>query len=72
MAGMVKQGSVEQPEEAALPEQADYPSALFGQFCKHISELNSGVGILDLGPSTPGNVMYWIEHGHRVSALDLV
>jgi len=58
--------------EAGGPRQAEYQSALFGRFCHHLSEMGPDVAILDLGPSTPGNVMYWIGKGHRVSARDLV
>ena len=58
--------------EAGGPLQAEYQSALFGRFCRHLSEMGPDVAILDLGPSTPGNVMYWIGKGHRVSARDLV
>jgi len=58
--------------EAGGPQQAEYKSALFGRFCSYLSEMGSDVAILDLGPSTPGNVMYWIGKGHRVSARDLV
>jgi len=58
--------------EAGGLQQAEYQSALFARFCRHLTELGPDVAILDLGPSTPGNVMYWIGKGHRVSARDLV
>jgi SAM-dependent methyltransferase len=61
-----------EPFVAGGPQQAEYQSALFGRFCRQISELGPDAAILDLGPSTPGNVMYWIGRGHRVSARDLV
>ncbi len=57
---------------AAVPRQADYASALFGQFSTNIGDLGDGVPLLDLGPSTPGNVMYWVRAGHPMSALDVM
>jgi SAM-dependent methyltransferase len=56
----------------AGPRQAEYPSALFAQFCRSIGELGSDVPLLDLGPSTTSNVMYWVREGHPVSALDMM
>ncbi len=53
-------------------KQGEYQSALFGRFCRQLSEMGPDVAILDLGPSTTGNVMYWIGKGHPVSARDLV
>ena len=61
-----------EPFEAGGPHQAEYQSALFDRFCRQISGLGPDVAILDLGPSTTGNVMYWIGKGHHVSARDLV
>ena len=55
-----------------VPQQAEYASALFGQFCRNIGGLGAEIPLLDLGPSTPGNVMYWVREGHPVSALDLM
>jgi len=57
---------------SAGPHQADYKSALFGQFSRSLEKLPADAPILDLGPSTPRNVMYWIRQGRPVSALDLV
>jgi SAM-dependent methyltransferase len=68
---MVNRQPVE-TSEAGVLRQAEYQSALFARFCRHLTELGPDVAILDLGPSTPGNVMYWIGKGHRVSARDLV
>lgn len=68
---MAKHPSLEQVETDA-PQQAEYASALFTQFCRHIAELGPEAAILDLGPSTTGNIMFWIGLGHRVSARDLV
>ena len=56
---------------STVPQQAEYTSALFGQFYRHVCGLGAEVPILDLGPSTTGNVMYWVREGHPVSALDL-
>ena len=67
---MVKRSSVQHAEATVL--EADYVSALFGQFCGHIAAMGRKMAILDLGPSTPRNVMYWIGRGHPVSALDSV
>lgn len=53
------------------PQQAVYASALFGQFCRNVRAMSSDVPLLDLGPSTTGNVMYWVRDGHPVSALDV-
>ena len=55
-----------------VPQHAEYNSALFSQFYRHVCGLGSDIPILDLGPSTPGNVMYWVREGHPVSALDLM
>lgn len=68
---MANQGSVADAASSA-PQQADYKSALFGQFSRKLAKLPADSPILDLGPSTPRNVMYWIRRGHPVSALDLV
>lgn len=54
------------------PRQADYASALFGQFCRNTGAMSTDVPLLDLGPSTTGNVMYWVREGHPVSALDIM
>jgi SAM-dependent methyltransferase len=61
-------------EEAVgtAPRQADYASAIFAQFCRRTGAMSSDVALLDLGPSTTGNVMYWVREGHPVSALDIM
>lgn len=60
----------------AVPQQAQYASALFGQFCKRVRAMSEedepGVPLLDLGPSTTANVMYWVRAGHPVSAYDVM
>lgn len=53
------------------PQQAEYASALFSKFCRHVDAMGGQVPLLDLGPSTPGNVMYWVRAGHPVGALDI-
>ena len=52
--------------------RGEYGSALFERFCASIARFGSAAEILDIGPSTPSNVMYWVERGHRVAALDYV
>lgn len=54
-----------------VPRQAEYSSALFAQFCGRLEKLGPEVRLLDLGPSTTANVMYWVRDGHSVSALDV-
>lgn len=54
------------------PRQAEYASALFGQFCRKVRAMDEDVPLLDLGPSTTGNVMYWVRDGHPVSAFDVM
>ena len=56
----------------ASPDGADYASALFGQFCDKIRAFEDPLPLLDLGPSTTGNVMYWVRDGHSVSAFDIM
>jgi len=68
---MANRQSAEMSSAGGL-RQAEYQSALFGRFCRQLSQMGPDVGVLDLGPSTPGNVMYWIGKGYRVSARDLV
>ncbi len=53
------------------PQQAEYHSALFSKFCGHVGAMRGQVPLLDLGPSTTGNVMYWVRGGHPVGALDI-
>jgi SAM-dependent methyltransferase len=55
-----------------VPQQAEYASALFGQFCRKVSGADEPLPLLDLGPSTTGNVMYWVRGGHSVSAFDVM
>ncbi|MGD8329003.1 MAG: class I SAM-dependent methyltransferase [Acidobacteriota bacterium] len=55
-----------------VPQQAEYVSALFGQFCSKVRAMDDDVPLLDLGPSTTSNVMYWVRNGHPVSAVDVM
>ena len=55
----------------AAPQQVEYASVLFSKFCARIDAMGGQVPLLDLGPSTTGNVMYWVRAGHPVSALDI-
>lgn len=54
------------------PGQGDYVSALFKKFCGGIAHLGDDAALLDLGPSTTGNVMHWVRDGHSVTAFDLL
>ena len=56
----------------AGPQEGDYASALFGQFCAKLRAFDEPLPLLDLGPSTTGNVMYWVRNGHSVSAFDIM
>ncbi len=60
------------PASKAGPSEADYTSALFGQFCAKVRAFEEPLPLLDLGASTTGNVMYWVHDGHPVSALDVM
>ncbi len=53
-------------------EEVDYASALFGQFCAKLRAFEEPEPLLDLGPSTTSNVMYWVGAGHSVSAFDIM
>ena len=55
-----------------VPRQAEYSSALFGQFCTKLEKLGPEAALLDLGPSNTSNVMYWVRAGHSVSAFDVM
>lgn len=56
----------------AVPQSAEYASSLFAQFRQRVDKLGDDAAILDLGPSTTSNVMYWVRASHSVSALDLM
>lgn len=51
---------------------AEFSSALFEHFVKGVERLGSDTGILDLGPTTSDNLMFWIRRGRRVAAMDLL
>ncbi len=50
---------------------SDYHSVLFERFARTVSRLGAEFPVLDLGPTTPSNITFWAQRGHRVSALDL-
>ncbi len=58
--------------ENSDPAASDYYSALFERFVETVSRLGPEAAVLDLGPTTPSNITFWAQRGHRVSAVDLV
>ena len=54
------------------PQKAKYASALFSKFCGDIAAMRGQAPLLDLGPSTTRNVMYWLRNSHPVSAFDIM
>lgn len=50
----------------------EYQSDLFLQFAEGVEGLGAGAEILDLGATTPDNLLYWAQRGHRVAAIDLL
>ena len=58
--------------KANLIRRGDYASALFQRFCEMMDRLGPRARLLDLGPSTPENVVYWARRGHAVAALDYI
>lgn len=50
---------------------SEYRSALFERFVGAVARIGSDAPVLDLGPTTPANITFWAERGHRVSAMDL-
>ena len=57
---------------STAPEQAKYASTLFSKFCSDIKAMEGTAPLLDLGPSTTRNVMYWLRGNHPVSAFDIM
>ncbi len=49
----------------------EYRSVLFERFVGAIGRIGPEAAILDLGPTTPSNITFWAQRGHRVSAIDL-
>ncbi len=50
----------------------EYHSALFQKFVRGIERLEPRVELLDLGATTPDNLLYWLRRGHRVAAVDVL
>ena len=57
---------------STAPQQAKYASALFSKFCSDIKAMEGTAPLLDLGPSTTRNVMYWLRQNHPVSVFDIM
>lgn len=57
-------------EPAPLMSAGEYDSGLFADLTALVERLGRDVGILDLGPTTPANLMFWLRRGHRVTARD--
>lgn len=58
-------------DESRKIDSGDYRSALFESFVGGLERLGSEAPILDLGPTTPDNLVFWATRGHRVAAVDL-
>lgn len=58
-------------EEAAPLARGEYNSALFEAFVAGVDRLDPAAAVLDLGPSAPENLMFWLRRGRDVAALDL-
>lgn len=57
--------------ESSEPADSEYRSALFERFVGALTRIGPAARVLDLGPTTPANITFWAERGHRVSAIDL-
>ena len=53
-------------------EAADYRSALFERFVDVVERLGTISRVLDLGPTTPGNLNFWTGRGYSYSVQDVV
>lgn len=62
---------VDRQAGAGGPSQGEYASALFATFTEAVDRLPSTEPVLDLGPAISGNLMFWIERGRPVAALDV-
>lgn len=51
--------------------EGEYVSAMFRDFCEIVSRTSPPAPVLDLGPSVPGNLMFWIRRGHPIGAVDI-
>lgn len=58
------------PGSPAVAE-GDYVSAMFRDFREIVSRPSPPAPVLDLGPSVPGNLMFWIRRGHPIGAVDI-
>ena len=67
---MVLRRSSGAAENAALAS-GEYRSALFERFTGVLSRIGPEAAVLDLGPTTPSNITFWTQRGHRVSAVGL-
>ena len=59
------------PGVGSSVQSGAYNSALFESFVAGVNRLDAAVGVLDLGPSTPENLMFWVRCGRDVAAFDL-
>lgn len=62
-------------EDAETPEPvvpAEYFSALFETFVAGVERLGPDAGVLDLGPTTSENLMFWVRRSQRVAAMDVL
>lgn len=48
-----------------------YTSTLFERFVDAVTQHGQGSEVLDLGPTTAENLMFWVGRGHRLAAVDL-
>ena len=67
---MVLRRSSSAAENAEVPS-GEYRSAMFERFTGVLSRIGPEAAVLDLGPTTPSNITFWAQRGHRVSAIDL-
>ena len=65
--GRENEGSEEGPID-----RGEYRSVLFQRFCQAALDAGNDSEVLEVGPSTPSNVIFWARRGHRVTALDLL
>ena len=66
VAGLRRRGA------SAAIEEGEYPSKLFEQFCAAIERRGADAKILNIEPTTAGNLIFWANKVHRVSTLDYV
>lgn len=67
---MADRDRAEAANRGAAISAGDYASALFEQF---VAAVGSREGeVLDLGPTTSDNILFWGDRGFRVSAVDLL